>query len=152
MVLGQPWAALWLIFWVIMAFYTLELAPPFYARDALPGFRLALFLLCCYSMRWRTEHKQKEASRSKDWYVVHPPDGDHEFPKKEGDEPPETRRGFMRGIQGQLRAIGDASFNRPIFENHILATIYEDGLGTVTEELSSLHHGSYGVTRRDPRQ
>ncbi|KAI0193656.1 hypothetical protein EV127DRAFT_247974 [Xylaria flabelliformis] len=51
MVLGQqPWAALWLIFWVITAFYTLELAPPFYARGR----------------AWALHHEQREASRAKD--------------------------------------------------------------------------------------
>ncbi|KAI0448280.1 hypothetical protein F5B21DRAFT_498074 [Xylaria acuta] len=58
----------------------------------------APFPLCCYLMRWRTEHERREASRVKDRYVVHSPaDGDHEFPN-EGDGRPKMRRGFMRGI------------------------------------------------------
>ncbi|KAI8945234.1 MNNG and nitrosoguanidine resistance protein [Xylaria longipes] len=133
MVLGQPWTGLWLIFWVITnvatAFYTLELAPSFYAWGrawplhhivqatrhivfdlkshiglnfgvliAWTVVNTALFPLCCYFMRWRTEHEEREASRTKDRYVVHTPDGDRGIPKKRGDGQPKMRRGFMRDI------------------------------------------------------
>ncbi|KAI1747828.1 hypothetical protein F4782DRAFT_534996 [Xylaria castorea] len=132
MVLGQPWAALWLIFWVITnvatAFYTLELALLFYEwgrawllHNVVQATRhivfdlesniglnfgvlfawtmvnTALFPLCWYFMRWRTEHEQREASGAIDRYVVHTPDGDHQFPKKEGNKPLKMRRGSMRG-------------------------------------------------------
>ncbi|GAW15223.1 hypothetical protein ANO14919_046320 [Xylariales sp. No.14919] len=133
MVLGQPWTALWLIFWVITnvstAFYPLELAPAFFrwghawplhhvvqaSRQILFGLKAgialnlgvlvawavigtALFPLCCYFMRWRTEHQRREALRTKDRYLVHTAEGDREFPKREGDRQPKMGRGFMRGI------------------------------------------------------
>ncbi|KAI0407916.1 hypothetical protein F4802DRAFT_493145 [Xylaria palmicola] len=133
MVLGQPWAALWLVFWVVTnvatAFHALELAPGFFAwgrawplhhvvaatRQVLFDLRpemglhvgvllawaaadTALFPLCCYFMRWRTEHEEREALRTRDRCVVGSPGGEYRFLKKEGEMQPKMRRGFMRGI------------------------------------------------------
>ncbi|KAI3327803.1 MNNG and nitrosoguanidine resistance protein [Xylariaceae sp. AK1471] len=133
MILGQPWTALWLIFWVITnvatSFYALELAPAFFrwgrawplhhivqaSRQiifdlkseiglnfgvlfAWAAVNTALFPLCCYFMRWRTEHEQRKAEMVKDRYVVYTDEGDQEIPKREGDKQPKMRRGFMRGI------------------------------------------------------
>ncbi|KAF2971401.1 hypothetical protein GQX73_g2131 [Xylaria multiplex] len=133
MVLGQPWTALWLIFWVITnvstSFYPIELAPAFFrwgyawplhhvvqaSRQIIFDLKseiglnvgvllawavinTALFPLCCYFMRWRTEHQQREALRTRDRYVVHTTEGEREFPKREGDRQPKLGRGFMRGI------------------------------------------------------
>ncbi|KAI1152957.1 MNNG and nitrosoguanidine resistance protein [Nemania diffusa] len=131
MVLGAPWTALWLVFWVITnvstAFYSVELAPRFYAwgrawplhhvvratRQILFDLRSemgtniavllawivvgsALFPLCCYFMRWRTEREQRAALRERGRYVVSAAEGEREFWKME--KPPKRRRGFMRGI------------------------------------------------------
>ncbi|KAK6824765.1 MNNG and nitrosoguanidine resistance protein [Apiospora arundinis] len=133
MILGQPWTALWLIFWVITnvstAFYSLDLAPRFFrwgyawplhniveaSRQILfdlhpriglnfgvlfawVGVNLILFPLCCYFMRWKMEHQKRSAERNKDRYVVETFDGAKEYSKKEGDNPPIRRRGFMRGM------------------------------------------------------
>ncbi|KAJ2969907.1 hypothetical protein NUW58_g9858 [Xylaria curta] len=133
MVLGQPWTALWLIFWVITnvatSFYTLELAPSFFAWGrAWPLHHIVqasrhiifdlksdiglnfgvlfvwaivntvLFPFCCYFMRWRTEHEQREAAKAKDRYVVRTPEGEDEFPKPVGEKQPKMNRGLMRGI------------------------------------------------------
>ncbi|KAK8129843.1 MNNG and nitrosoguanidine resistance protein [Apiospora kogelbergensis] len=133
MILGQPWTALWLIFWVITnvstAFYSLELAPRFFrwgyawplhniveaSRQILfdlhpriginfgvlfawVGINLTLFPLCCYFMRWKMEHQKRSAERNKDRYMVETFDGAKEYSKKEGENPPIRRRGFMRGM------------------------------------------------------
>ncbi|TRX88361.1 hypothetical protein FHL15_010737 [Xylaria flabelliformis] len=136
MVLGQPWAALWLIFWVITAFNTLELAPPFYAWGRAYGVLFAWtiantapFPLCLLLLALAHRTRAEGSLEGERLVCCAPPPGDHEFMKKEGDEPPKTRRGFMRNIE-ELRAIDDTSL---IFEDHILAAIYEDDLGTVTE-------------------
>ncbi|KAI0102371.1 MNNG and nitrosoguanidine resistance protein [Nemania sp. FL0031] len=133
MVLGTPWTALWLIFWVITnvstSFYSIELAPSFYGwgrawplHNVVQASRhiifdlkseiglnfgvlfawcvinTALFPLCCYFMRWRTEHEERVKLKERDRYVVCTPEGEREFLKKEGDKQPKVRRGFMRGI------------------------------------------------------
>ncbi|KAK8134347.1 MNNG and nitrosoguanidine resistance protein [Apiospora sp. TS-2023a] len=133
MILGQPWTALWLIFWVITnvstAFYSIDLAPRFFrwgyawplhniveaSRQILfdlhpriglnfgilfcwVAINFTLFPLCCYFMRWKMEHEKRSAERNKDRYVVETFDGAKEYSKKEGDNPPIRRRGFMRGM------------------------------------------------------
>ncbi|KAI4228650.1 MAG: hypothetical protein L6R36_001506 [Xanthoria steineri] len=95
MVIGQPWTAMWLIFWVITnvstSFYSLDLAPKFYywgyawplhniveaSRSTLfqlhsriglnfgvlfvwCAINTALFPICCYIMRWKTQREQKK--------------------------------------------------------------------------------------------
>ncbi|KAJ4393088.1 hypothetical protein N0V93_002295 [Gnomoniopsis smithogilvyi] len=133
MIVGQPWVALWLIFWVITnvstSFYSLDLAPGFYgwgyawplhqiveaSRQLLfdlhsriglnVGILLAwfaintaLFPLCCYFMRWKTEREKRQAEKDKDRYVVTTEDGDKEFRKDKGEKPPIRKRGFLRGV------------------------------------------------------
>ncbi|KAK8038806.1 MNNG and nitrosoguanidine resistance protein [Apiospora rasikravindrae] len=133
MILGQPWTALWLIFWVITnvstAFYSIDLAPRFFrwgyawplhniveaSRQILfdlhpriglnfgvlftwVAVNITLFPLCCYFMRWKMEHEKRSAERNKDRYVVETFDGTKEYSKKEGENPPIRRRGFMRGM------------------------------------------------------
>ncbi|KAI1340056.1 MNNG and nitrosoguanidine resistance protein [Xylariaceae sp. FL0016] len=133
MVLGQPWTALWLIFWVITnvstAFYSLELAPVFFGWGyawplhhvvqasrqivfdlrsqiglnfgvllAWAAVNTALFPICCYYMRWKRERDMRKQEREKDRYVVDTEGGEKEFTKREGDNPPKRKRGFMRGM------------------------------------------------------
>lgn len=133
MIVGQPWVALWLIFWVITnvatSFYSLDLAPGFYgwgyawplhqiveasrqlifdlhSRIGLNvgilfawfAINTALFPLCCYFMRWKTEREKRQAEKDKDRYVVTTEDGEKEFTKNQGEKPPIRKRGFLRGV------------------------------------------------------
>ncbi|KAM0326209.1 hypothetical protein ACHAQA_006806 [Verticillium albo-atrum] len=133
MVIGQPWTALWLIFWVITnvstSFYALDLAPGFYhwgrawplhqiveaSRQILfdlhsriginfgilfgwVAVNTALFPLCCYIMRWKTEHGKRKEEAEKDRYVVHDGEEEKEAVKPTGVKPPIRKRGFMRGV------------------------------------------------------
>ncbi|KAI0484143.1 MNNG and nitrosoguanidine resistance protein [Xylariaceae sp. FL0804] len=133
MVVGQPWTALWLIFWVITnvstAFYSLQLAPAFFQwgyawplHNIVQGSRTIVFDLrselglnfgvlfawaavntllfpfCCYFMRWKMEHQQRKAEKDKDRYVVNTDEGEKEFRKREGENPPIRKRGFFRGV------------------------------------------------------
>jgi len=132
MVVGQPWAALWLIFWVITnvttSFYAFEIIPTFYtfgyawplhqiveaSRHILFDLKsdmgknigilvawgvvnTALFPICCYIMRWKTEHGQRKEEKEKDRYVVKTTDGEKKLPKEKGENPPLRKRGFLRG-------------------------------------------------------
>ncbi|KAL8680783.1 MAG: hypothetical protein Q9186_003071 [Xanthomendoza sp. 1 TL-2023] len=98
MVIGQPWTAMWLIFWVITnvstSFYSLDLAPKFYywgyawplhniveaSRSTLfqlhsriglnfgilfvwCAINTALFPLCCYILRWKTQKEQQQKKK-----------------------------------------------------------------------------------------
>lgn len=100
MIVGMPWTAMWLIFWVITnvssSFYSLDLAPKFYywgyawplhniveaSRSTLFDLHSriglnfgvlfawiaidsALFPLCCYFMRWRTQREKRKEAESK---------------------------------------------------------------------------------------
>jgi hypothetical protein len=133
MIVGQPWTALWLIFWVITnvstSFYSLDLAPRFFRWGyafplhniveasrhivfdlhsniglnfgvlfAWAAINTALFPLCCYFQRWNTERVKRAEEKNRDRYVVHTTDGDKEFPKEQGANPPKRKRGFMRGV------------------------------------------------------
>lgn len=133
MVVGQPWSALWLIFWVITnvttSFYAYEVIPVFYSwgyawplhsvveasrhilfdlksdigKDigilvAWGAVNTALFPLCCYFMRWKTEREQRMQEKNKDQYVVKTDDGEKHVPKDKGEKPPLRKRGFMRGV------------------------------------------------------
>ncbi|KAF3016461.1 hypothetical protein E8E14_008110 [Neopestalotiopsis sp. 37M] len=133
MIVGQPWTALWLIFWVISnvstGFYSLDLAPGFFkwgyawplhniveaSRSLLfdlhsriglnfgilfawCAVNTILFPLCCYFMRWKMEHGQRQSQKAKDRYSVDTNDGELEFAKEQGQLPPIRKRGFMRGI------------------------------------------------------
>ncbi|KAK9421116.1 putative MNNG and nitrosoguanidine resistance protein [Seiridium unicorne] len=133
MIVGQPWTALWLIFWVISnvstAFYSIDLAPGFFkwgyawplhniveaSRSTLfdlhsriglnfgvlfawVAINTALFPLCCFFMRWKTENDKRKAEKEKDRFVVNTEDGEREYKKEKGTKPPIRKRGFMRGM------------------------------------------------------
>ncbi|KAI0441036.1 MNNG and nitrosoguanidine resistance protein [Xylaria telfairii] len=94
----EPWTALWIIFWArnsrSYSLLVLEKSRgyifPFRLRRARP----------LYDMVWATRHivfdLKSEASRAKGRYRLHIPEGDHEFPRIEGEQQSERKRGFMR--------------------------------------------------------
>ncbi|RYP09817.1 hypothetical protein DL764_001071 [Monosporascus ibericus] len=59
---------------------------------------VALFPLCCYFMHWKSEGGQSTTGRDKDKYAVNTKNGEKEFRKGAGAEPPKKRRGFMGGM------------------------------------------------------
>ncbi|KAH8159318.1 hypothetical protein CIB48_g8925 [Xylaria polymorpha] len=99
----QPWTALWIILRVItniaMPSITSSSPPMLRVETCLAtiGFNFGLLFawtvvntaflpLCCYFMRWHTEHEQREASMVKDRYLLHFLEGDYEFLRKEGTQ------------------------------------------------------------------
>ncbi|KAI0007230.1 MNNG and nitrosoguanidine resistance protein [Xylariaceae sp. FL0662B] len=58
----------------------------------------ALFPLCCYFMRWKTEREKRQAEKAGANFKVMTAEGEKEFPKEEGALPPIRKRGFMRGV------------------------------------------------------
>ncbi|RYP33019.1 hypothetical protein DL767_004930 [Monosporascus sp. MG133] len=59
---------------------------------------VALFPLCCYFMRWKSERGQHAAGRDKGECAVNTKDGEKEFRNDAGAKPPKRRRGFMCGM------------------------------------------------------
>ncbi|MCJ1472354.1 hypothetical protein MMC13_001001 [Lambiella insularis] len=79
MIIGQPWTAMWLIFWyawplhqIVEASRTLifnlhsRLGLDFGVLFAWVGVNSVLFPLCCYSMRWMEQRQKKKEQQQKD--------------------------------------------------------------------------------------